>query len=237
MAGLFDQNEIAVITREALTPPAAPAPMTAFLGRLSLLYGVPFAYLVPDERLLPPESLRLFRIEPRWLDALVGGALSLGRGGMTRHLLNKTQAGNFIAAIVSAARAARPPGRGDETLPCATLPAFAFSGFLLHSRVLEAWPGLEVRAYGTENEGDRPLALLRLERIAPAILLGIADGAINAIEITQPPEGLHFSAGSAPQRKDRVIDVAKWAGDSPGSAALAKRQMSRPLRFTFRVEG
>jgi len=237
MAGLFDQSEIAAITKDAMTPPPAPASMTAFLGRLSLLYGVPFAYLVPDERLLPPESLRLFRIEPRWLDALVGGALSLGRGGMTRHLLNKTQAGNFIAAIISAAHAARPPGRGDDVLPSATMPAFAFSGFLLHSRVLEAWPGLEVRAYGAGRDSDRPQALLRLERIAPAILLGIADGPIRAIEITQPPEGLHFSAGTAPQRDDRVINIAQWAGDCTGSATLAKRQMSRPLRFTFRVEG
>lgn len=235
MAGLFDRRDIAAITARALTPPPAPDPVTAFLGRLSLLHGVSLDYLVADERLLPAESLKLFRIEPRWLDALVGGALSLGRGGMTRHLLNKTQAGNFIAAIVAAARAARPPGRGDDILAPVATPAFAFTGFLLHSRVLEAWPGLEVRAYAAGTAGDQPLALLRLERLAPAILLGIADGAIDVIEITQPPEGQHFTAGDAPQKAERVLDLDGWTDGLAGSAALAKRQMSQPLRFRFRI--
>lgn len=182
------------------------------------------------------KSLKLFRIDPRWLDALVGGALSLGQGGMTRHLLNKTQAGNFIAAIVAAARRARPPGRGDDILEPAATPAFAFTGFLLHSRVLEAWPGLEVRAYAASKAGGQPLALLRLERLAPAILLGIADGAVGVIEITQP-EGQHFTAGHALQKADRVLDVQGWTGGLDGSAALAKRQMSQPLRFELEIGG
>ena len=240
---LFDRLDTAAVREKAMTPPPPPAPVTAFLGRLTLLHGVPFPYLVPDERLLPAETLKVFLIDPRWLDALVGGALSVGRGGTSRLLLNKAQAGNFIAGILAAARAARPPDRSLEgAAPAAgPTPSYAFSGFLLRSRVLEAWPGLEVRAWrsGGRDPGDA-LALLRFDRLAPDIILGVVDGQVADIEMTQPPEGLHFVADRAPPRgnpADRVIAVESWAADLDGSAALAKARISQPLRFVFRIGG
>ena len=244
MAGrLFDRDGLdsAAAREKAVRPPEPPATVTAFLGRLTLLHGVPFPYLVPDARLLPAESLKIFLIDPRWLDALVGGALGVGRGGTTRLLLDKAQAGNFIADILAAARSARPPGRGDATGTPETTPSFAFSGFLLRSRVLDAWPGLEVRAWRSGGRGaEDALALLRLDRLAPDILLGIVDGRMREVEITQPPEGLHFIAKAPPSRHDsaeRVIDVASWTDGLDGSAALAKARMSEPLRFVFRIGG
>lgn len=241
MAVLLDTLDTAAAREKALTPPAPPPTVTAFLGRLTLLHGVPFPYLVPDERLLPAESLKVFLIDPRWLDALVGGALGVGRGGLTRLLLDKAQAGNFIADILAAARSARPPGRGDATGTPETTPSFAFSGFLLRSRVLEAWPGLEVRAWRSSGRGaDDALALLRLDRLAPDILLGVVDGRMGELETTQPPEGLHFTADAPPSRgdaSDRVIDVGRWTAGLDGSAALAKARMSEPLRFVFRIGG
>ncbi len=243
---LFDRLDTPAVREKALTPPPPPAAVTAFLGRLTLLHGVPFPYLVPDERLLPAETLKIFLIDPGWLDALVGGALSVGRGGTSRLLLNKAQAGNFIAGILAAARAARPPDRGPEPpegAAVATEPAasYAFSGFLLRSRVLEAWPGLEVRAYRSRGrDPSDALALLRFDRIAPDIILGVVDGQLADIEMAQPPEGLHFVADRAPTRGDaaeRVIDVAGWAAGLDGSAALAKARMSHRLRFVFRIGG
>ena len=242
MAGrLFDRDGLdsAAALEKAVQPPAPPATVTAFLGRLTLLHGVPFSYLVPDERLLPTESLKVFLIDPRWLDALVGGALGVGRGGTTRLLLDKAQAGNFIADILVAARTARPEGRGDATGTPGT--SFAFSGFLLRSRILDAWPGLEVRAWRSAGRGaEDALALLRLDRLAPDILLGVVDGRVQELEMTQPPEGLHFTAAAPPPRgdpADRVIDVAGWTAGLDGSAALAKARMSTPLRLVFRIGG
>ena len=49
-----------------------------WLARLRLLEGVPFAYLVADSELLPPESIRFFYLVRNWSDALVEGALSVG---------------------------------------------------------------------------------------------------------------------------------------------------------------
>jgi hypothetical protein len=49
-----------------------------WLGKICLLYGVPFVNLVPDARMLPRESLRFFSVDPNYLDALAAGAMSAG---------------------------------------------------------------------------------------------------------------------------------------------------------------
>ena len=56
-----------------------PSDIAAWLGRLLTMAGVPFGYLVPDEGMLPPESIRFFRLDERWVTALLDGAFSLGR--------------------------------------------------------------------------------------------------------------------------------------------------------------
>ena len=65
--------------RAALAAQAGPAPddVSAWLADLQVLTGVPFAYLVPDSRMLPPESIRFFAVDPNWTAALVDGALSI----------------------------------------------------------------------------------------------------------------------------------------------------------------
>ena len=56
-----------------------PDSLTKWLGKLALLTGVPFNYLVPDERMLPLESIRFFYLDPNWVAALSDGAFSIGR--------------------------------------------------------------------------------------------------------------------------------------------------------------
>src|SRR5215469_12437256 len=67
---------------------AAPVPesemppyMESFLAHLRLLVGIPFDYLVPDERLLPDESIRFFYVDRSWTDRLVDGAIAVGKIG------------------------------------------------------------------------------------------------------------------------------------------------------------
>lgn len=57
---------------------APPDGVTDYLAKLALLYGVPFENLVPDSRMLPPESLRFFYVDANWIESLVDGALSTG---------------------------------------------------------------------------------------------------------------------------------------------------------------
>jgi hypothetical protein len=241
---LFDMLDADAVRQRAAEAPPAPAAVTAFLGRLTLLHGAPFAYLVADARLLPPESLKLFLIDARWLDALVGGALSVGPAETARLLLNKARAGNYAAAILAEARAERARRRGatvpDE--PAAATASGAFSGFLLRSHLLEAWPGIEARAFrsGGRTDADE-MAMLRLDRVGPDILFGVVDGQLAELELTQPPEGLHFAATADAPRRDaaagRVLDVRAWADGAAGSAALADRKKATSLRVTYRIGG
>jgi hypothetical protein len=61
----------------AFEVPLLPAIMSEWMERASLLHGVPFNYLVPNERLLPAESLRFFMLDPQRLACLLDGAFSV----------------------------------------------------------------------------------------------------------------------------------------------------------------
>lgn len=51
-----------------------PETVRSWSENLILLEGVPFHYLVPDERILPAESIRFFQVDPIWIECLVDGA-------------------------------------------------------------------------------------------------------------------------------------------------------------------
>src|SRR5580765_1038801 len=64
----------------AVQDPILPSEIGKWIGRLCELDGVPFNHLVCDERMLPRESLRFFYVDQNWLDSLVDGAFSVGKG-------------------------------------------------------------------------------------------------------------------------------------------------------------
>jgi hypothetical protein len=246
---LFDELDDRAVRDSLRDPPPPPVTVTSFLGRLTLLHGVPLPYLVADEKLLPPESLKFFHVDPQWINALVSGALSVGRGGDVRLLLNKTMAGNFVRGMITEARAARNRARdiehaADPPDPASADVPYTFTGFLLRSRIIAGWPGLEIKAYRSTNRSKSDeLALLRLERLAADVLLGLVDGPLVDLELAQPPEGLHFVVKADFPLRDvnaRVLDMPKLADDlgcrSASSAALAARLIASQLRFTFSLE-
>jgi hypothetical protein len=177
---------------------AVPRELRSWLVRLRLLDGVPFANLVADSELLPPESMRWFYLDRRWTDALVQGALSVG----TVNSDDRTQ----LTAAYPAVReeldreernVRRPPGtpRWDG-------PAAPISGFLLRSQAVSGWPALHVRAFSVDpTEADdaryaeddpRRMRLLRLERLAPAVLLCLFDGIPSVVHVEEPRQGVQF---------------------------------------------
>lgn len=155
-------------------PPAAPMPppdVVAWFDDLRVLRGVPFDYLVPDERMLPVESLRFFRVDHLWVDCLLDGAFSVGR--------------------VSDAEADREAQfAADPT----TADAEAMSGFLLRSDVVANWPGLLADA----DDDGRPLERVRLDRLSANVLVGIFRGEIGRVAFGLAPEGLHFGLDRDP---------------------------------------
>jgi len=157
-------------------PPPMPTSVTAWLDDLALFKHVPFNYLVPAESMLPAESIRFFVIDPLWRAALMDGAFSIGRVLSSdaerdlSHLAPLQQ--NFSVGTVS--------------------------GFLLRSHVVEGWPHLQVEGYSSipqDAQAERfatPLPILRMERLAPDLLLCLFDGNLQTLDLHEVPETIHF---------------------------------------------
>ncbi len=103
-----------------------PDDLVSWLRDLTVLAPVPFCYLVPGADMLPPESLRFFVVDPSWVNALIEGATSIGRSNAFDLAHDHVLAGKLYDAVA-------PPAQA--------------SGFLLHSAVVDGWPGLEVTAF------------------------------------------------------------------------------------------
>ncbi len=182
-------------------PPPLPDVAIAWLGQAALLRGVPFNYLVPDERLLPPESLRFFHVDPAWIAALLDGALGVGR----------------LSGAHGEAHALHEPVVADRVRP-------PVSGVLIRSAAISGWPTLQVEGYdrslAPEVGADDPLPasamrrMVRSERLSASVLLCLWDGEVDTIDVHQPPEALHFGVRAEPPA----------AGDPP------RERWSKPLR-------
>ncbi|GAA1514346.1 hypothetical protein GCM10009677_54460 [Sphaerisporangium rubeum] len=193
-------------TREALTGALADGdglkehltPVARWLGRLMLLHPVPFTHLVPDERLLPQESLRFFHVDPSWLDALVSGAFSIGAQSSRDTLQDQIVADAVRSAAARTAAAHRDTLRGDTSgdPDAATgAPTEAgdglgpVTGLLLRSALVSGWPNLAVRAAAPDGT---PLPVLRMDHLAPTVLLCLFGGLPAMVELREPQEGFRF---------------------------------------------
>jgi hypothetical protein len=176
-----------------------PGELRRFLARLRLLHGIPFSYLVPDADLLPVESIRFFYIDRAWTDALVQGALSVGTITTADRAQLESVYPYIRNEVDETERTIRKP-TGEERLQGA---GGSITGFLLRSRVVSGWPNLHVRAYSrdvvkddaltteAESNPDR-LKVLRMERLAPAVLLVLFDGVPAVVHIEEPRQGIQF---------------------------------------------
>ena len=189
-----------------------PTDIREWLGHLLLLYGVPFHYLVSEESMLPPESIRFFYLDPGWMKCLLEGACSVGRSSSVDELLDEHLRNNFLDEAAEKAKEVRKGRKGALDWPV--------TGFLMRSRVVEGWQGLEMKASGVDRNGNRldPIEPLRIDRLSPDIMLCLFNGKVTRIEIKQPPEGMHFGASSAGGNVYRKLSLrrlfpAERAGD------------------------
>lgn len=224
--------------RAARTQTRKPAAVEAWLDDLRILRGVPFEYLVPDERLLPVESLRFFQMDRRWMKCLLDGAESIGR---------VTEGDRRRAMQLRAASAM------DDT-------GGSITGFLLRSAVVSGWPDLLVDGYSVIVPGndfvppgvDR-LHLLRMERLSANVLICLFDGEVKTVDIHLKPETMHFGVdaptGTPPKfhktlrDKDTGEEIEGSTIDIPwkdedrgvidiGALALAMQNVRRRSSFT-----
>ncbi|WP_300007695.1 hypothetical protein [Pseudonocardia sp.] len=235
-----DTPHLEAPTGEAPGPPPA---VLSFMRRLLVLDGVPFGYLVPDPAMLPPESLRTFRLDPGWLGALLDGVFGAGRSlrgdpGTERDLL--------FEIMQAAAEHLVPEGAHTLTV----------SGCLVRSEVVSAWPALHVDGW---VDGDRTgrCPVLRRARLSDDVLLVLFLGDVALIELHPDPESLHHGLvpddrpggppgwrivprhldgvpdaegpGPAPMRPREVLDVAAARARPGGSGVHA------PDEFALRL--
>ena len=146
--------------------PAQPTVVLDWFDGLRELRGVPFDYLVPDERMLPVESLRFFWIDHYWIDCLLDGAFGVGRVSDAQRDLEDRFAADSTA--------------GDSEV---------MTGFLLRSDAVAGWPGLLVDAF---DASGKALEQLRLDRLSANVMIGIFLGEVARVSFHLQPDLMHF---------------------------------------------
>lgn len=203
-----------------------------FLAGLRLLEGLPFTTLVPNAAMLPQESIRFFYVDPNYLNALTDGANSIGLQ-TTRDLAQSHAVRAPLHNAVRARAQALRPRRIKRSLAAAAASDNAsdpVAGFLLRSALVSGWPGLEVKAYGKIANSDplRPdpnslIAPLRMERLAPDVLLCLYPNVPAWVELDEPKEGIAFGVedpatpGADPQVALRYLTAGNDMGEATGT--------------------
>jgi hypothetical protein len=156
-----------------------PDSLAAWLAEKFNFEGIPFDYLVADDQLLPNESIRFFTVDANWQLAMADGACSIGRLGPLDTAID--QAFMFSpGGFVDQARAS-----AGQTWP-------VISGFILRSQAVRGyWPGIRIEGYADTTANER-LKAIRIECLAPSVLLVLFDGRLSRVDIHEPPEGMHF---------------------------------------------
>ena len=210
-----------------------PSEVKRWLTDLTKLRGVPFDHIVPDERLLPNESIRFFKLDPVWITHLLDGAFSIGRSSNHYH---QNDQGNWAKLL-------------NQVYP---LRKTLVQGFLLRSSVVSSRFHFKVKAYNTKlgsgDAGGTPrngnlFQQIRLERLSDDIMIGlfyydpttsgVASSTNNhhnpnlqTLDFYTKPEvlhfGLHLTSGNA------LSSLKKQLRDNSGILNPSKEVLMNP---------
>jgi hypothetical protein len=206
--------------------------LVEWIARLVLLYPVPFHYLVPHQSLLPAESLRFFHLDDNWVNALVDGALSVAvRNLTTQSAASRAELQTALSKIVYQHRL-RLQGKNPQWNPTERYMDTPKSGFLLRSRIVSGWPGIEVTAKTSATQEQTLPKILRFDQIAEGVLFCLARGTVQEVTFREPREGLTFGVGSdgtiKAAKSGKILDVKKnlvRSGPTGGVVDVAKLQV------------
>lgn len=213
-------------------PPPLPPDVAQWFSNLAALQGVPFNHLVPDERMLPPESIRFFCLDSNWVDALIDGAFSIGRAQVSaqsleaRHapaLRRQARAGIGLrslnrraARMASGAASAAAPGEPTSQGP--------ITGFLIRSQAVSGWPNLRVLGFSDTNATQR-IEPIRITPLSSDTLLCLFDGVLASVYLREPPEQLHHGLeGTA----GAYFTTLRSVVGGPGAFAAGQQYTTNP---------
>lgn len=188
--------------QEHLTDPALPQPLADWLARLALLHGVPFNYLVADEAMLPPESIRFFYLDSNWIAAMTDGAMSIGRNLTSQATTPEMQLHAAVLPLVNtqihgSASQIRANAFGTQAQTVMD-GSMVISGFVLRSSLVLDYPSMGVNVYplGATPSDPKPamLTILRLEQLGPKsdTLICLVSGDAYRVDIHEAPQALHY---------------------------------------------
>ncbi len=209
---------------------AIPPDILTWLSRLALLYGVPFDKLVPNQQMLPTESIRFFYINPNAINSLIDGALSLGVQSSQDSLFNQLAKPLIRQAVHQSIPTIRTKMLGQTVADSSPVP-LPIAGFLLRSQVVSGFPGLEIKSYQTvtvnktTNELEPSVLLnpLRMERLTPDVMLCLLPSVPAWIELDEPKESFGFGV-----EDNNAINLRNVTGSQPGSIIPG---ISQPVLF------
>ena len=87
------------------------------------------------------------------------------------------------------------------------------SGFLLRSRIVTGWPGVEVTAKTSAAQEQTLPKILRFDQIADGVLFCLARGIVEEVTFREPREGITFGVASdgkvSARKSGKTVDVKK----------------------------
>ncbi|MGB0525937.1 MAG: hypothetical protein ACPGJS_23355, partial [Flammeovirgaceae bacterium] len=148
-----------------------PLEIKNWFENLRLLKSIPFRYLVPDERMLPQESIRFFQVDELWIEALLDGAFSIGR------VPYKDQGTHKKDQVIMSGFFLR--SEAVSGWPDLLVDGY---GALPHPDNLDSEVALS----------SNKLQLLRKEKLSESLMICLFEGIIQTIDIHLKPEAIHF---------------------------------------------
>jgi hypothetical protein len=242
-AGAALRERISNYAQVAPTAPEAELPpyLASFLAHLRLLIGVPFEYLVPDARLLPPESIRFFYLDRSWTDRLIDGVIAVGKLGTRDQSHHQEQNPALASRLDGLEKYVRDMQRAlldyEGARNAEVGQAGTVTGFLLRSAAVAGWPHMEVRAFDrilperpdlTSPEVEQArVPLLRLERLSPSLLIAIFDGIPKLVWCEEPHHGVQFGVKIEAGRAVLLDRSNVGVSDISGEVQVPFRQTGR----------
>lgn len=191
---------------------------TNWLGQLSLLRDVPINYLVPDEKMLPAESIRFFYLDPNWVESLLDGAISVGLNSYIpqektiQNSLHQAAKPVLENKIYDSAATIRPGLLGISQIPELSIRT-VITGFILRSFLVNNIPGLEIIPYVKSKKGaPEKTKILKMEKFGSDsdTLICFVKGELCEMVIREAPEALHYGIEKIDNKfKKRVSQFSK----------------------------
>jgi hypothetical protein len=161
-----------------------------WLVGIRLLRDLPFSYLVPDARMLPPESIRFFHLDATWIDRVVDGIFAAANFGTVDFVFSYSVLQMARAAIddelttIAATQVPMTSWTGDQRI----------TGMLMRSELARRWPDLIVRAYTSANADPKlpDIAVLRAEPISKDLYIALFAGQPAMVHVREPDVGTRF---------------------------------------------